>query len=129
MKAAERLAARLLAAWLAAASSACQPSPEPAGAELYASGCAPCHGASGEGDGPVRDVLRVDVPSLRTLSILNGDRFPEARVRAVLEGESIPRAHGDAELPVWGSTLGGDPALAQRRADALVEHLRGIQYR
>lgn len=136
MKVAERHAARgAIAAWLAVSLSACQPSPEPNGADLYANACAPCHGASGEGDGPLREALRVDVPSLRTLSISNADRFPEARVRAVLEGNSIPPAHGDVELPIWGGILGwgapadADPARAQRRVDALVEHVRALQYR
>jgi len=133
---AERRTARLLVSCLIAVSSACTPPPEPDGAQLYAGRCAPCHGENGEGDGPLREVLRVDVPSLRILSLSNGDRFPESRVRAVLQGETIPRAHGDAELPVWGNVFGWGPDAASvdaeraaQRVDALIEHLRGIQYR
>jgi len=135
VKAAERLAIRLVAAGLAASAAACTPPSEPDGAELYASRCAPCHGASGEGDGPLREVLRVDVPSLRKLTIGNGGRFPEARVRAVLTGETIPRPHGDADLPVWGGIFGWgtyaepDAVRARTSVDALVEHVREIQYR
>lgn len=127
----------LLAALLLAA--ACERPHEPnasSGALLYANHCASCHGERAEGDGPLRDLLRVDVPNLRNLSIRNAGRFPEERVRALLEGEDRVQAHGDGEMPVWGNTFGRgrhgsgvEPEESAVRADAVVEYLREVQYR
>jgi len=106
------------------------------GAQLYTSNCAACHGLTGEGDGPVADVLRVSMPNLRTLSMRNNGRFPLETVRSYIDGRELPAAHGDRYMPVWGEVFGADaedePAdedLIEQRLDALTEHLQELQYR
>src|SRR5690606_32268474 len=82
---------------------------EPTAARLYANHCAACHGEFGEGDGPVASVLRVTMPNLRTLSMRNGGPYPEDAVRQYIDGRSIPAAHGDRYMPIWGDVFGWGP--------------------
>ena len=112
------------------------------GARLFAENCAACHGETGEGDGPVADVLRVTMPNLRTLSERNDGAYPADDVRAYVEGRRMPAAHGDSYMPVWGSLFGGGEADvadaetedgaqadAAQRIGALVDYVGQIQYR
>jgi mono/diheme cytochrome c family protein len=112
------------------------PAPSPAqaaqpadGAMIYRFYCAPCHGASGRGDGVMAGQLRQPLPNLATLARRNGGTFPAERVRQIIQG-SGPAAHGSRDMPVWGPlleriSLGGSGA--QDRIDALVRHLQDIQ--
>src|SRR5690606_25820931 len=104
------------------------------GARLFANHCAACHGPFGEGDGPVAAALRVTMPNLRTLSMRSGGTFPADAVRAYVDGRDIPAAHGDRYMPIWGDVFGWGPegdvseARAEERLDAIVEHVRALQY-
>ncbi len=104
------------------------------GARLYANHCAACHGQFGEGDGPVAAALRVTMPNLRTLSMRSGGTFPADAVRAYVDGREIPVAHGDRYMPIWGDVFGWGPdgdaseARTSERLDAIVEHVRVLQY-
>ena len=60
-------------------SAVAQPA-EDTGARLYFNHCAACHGAEGEGGGPVAATMRIMVPNLRTLSQRNGGTFPADKV-------------------------------------------------
>jgi hypothetical protein len=68
-------------------------------------------------------------PNLTTLAQRNGGPFPRDRVRGVIEGAGV-RAHGDREMPVWGTLFRrarpGDPGAAAR-IDAVVDFLQSIQ--
>ena len=104
------------------------------GARLFFNHCAACHGAQGEGDGPVAAAMRVAVPNLRTLAMRNGGEFPTDAVRTYIDGRETPAAHGDRQMPIWGDVLrGADQATSERtvrkRIDALVELIASIQYR
>ncbi len=109
--------------------------PAPEGAELFATHCASCHGAQGEGDGPVAAVMQVAVPNLRTLSSRNGGTFPADAVAQYIDGRNLPQSHGDRYMPVWGDIFlsGGerpaDEATVKQRIDAVVAFLRELQYR
>jgi hypothetical protein len=110
--------------------------PAPTGADLYANHCASCHGSLGEGDGPLADVMRVTVPNIRTLAMRNDGQFPADDVRAFVDGRAIPMSHGDRMMPIWGNVFGWgvdeedteEEHIAQR-IDAIVEHVRVLQYR
>jgi mono/diheme cytochrome c family protein len=104
------------------------------GAELFARLCVSCHGATGRGDGPVSDVLRVAPADLTRINARNGGTFPETRVREAIDGRAVLPAHGTREMPVWGYELeasvpAGLPgrAAAQAMTDRLVGYLRSLQ--
>jgi mono/diheme cytochrome c family protein len=133
-------AAALLAALasLALAGTGCRDTrtDEVGGAVLYQRHCAPCHGASGRGDGPVADALTVRPPDLTRLAERAGGRFPEAEVMATIDGRRAVAVHGPREMPVWGAVFqdaheeAGDryPAYTTLLdARALTDHLRSIQ--
>lgn len=103
------------------------------GAEIFLRYCASCHGARGEGDGPVARVMSVNVPNLRSLAERNGGEFPAASVARYIDGRTVPAAHGERLMPVWGEVFGespdGRPTDAQINIDAAVDYLRELQYR
>ena len=107
---------------------------DPDGARLYARHCASCHGAFGEGDGPVAAVMEVSVPNLRTLSARSNDRFPRDTVMRYIDGRDLPAAHGNRLMPVWGDTFavpGADAATseaaASRQIAAITDFIARLQ--
>jgi mono/diheme cytochrome c family protein len=105
----------------------------PDGARLFHNHCAACHGADGEGGGPVAAVMQTTVPNLRTLSKRNGGTFPTEAVTAYIDGRQAKAAHGDRQMPVWGDVFRGpEQGTAERtvreRIAALVAFLKGFQY-
>jgi mono/diheme cytochrome c family protein len=111
------------------------PAAEPTlGETLYRQHCAACHGATGEGDGPVAAVMQVNVPNLRTLEQRSGGVFPADAVTAYIDGRQVKAAHGDRQMPIWGDVFQADD---QRRDDAsvrdriavLVGFIAELQYR
>lgn len=107
---------------------------QPTGAELYMNHCAACHGADGEGSGPVAATMRVTVPNLRTLAMRNDGTFPQDAVAAYIDGRTPKAAHGDRQMPVWGDVFRGPEQgtaerTVRRRIAALVEFVKTLQYR
>lgn len=105
------------------------------GAQLFANYCAACHGAVGEGDGPVASIMNTNVPNLRTLAQRNGGTFPRDTVRAYIDGRTLPVSHGDRQMPIWGDVFGWGAEEGQRseeltdmRINAVVEHLATLQH-
>jgi mono/diheme cytochrome c family protein len=106
---------------------------EDTGSRLFRTHCAPCHGASGRGNGPVADQLRRMPPDLTKFTGRNGGMFPGERVRRIIEGRGVP-SHGDREMPVWGDVFripreGGAMSPEAARIDAIVRYLQAIQER
>lgn len=118
------------------------------GAELFQSFCAPCHGSSGKGDGPVASALKDHTPDLTRLAAENGGTFPSARLKAVIRNENGPVAHGTAQMPVWGplfQAVSGredknpsklkvikesgisNPAIAELRVSNLIDYIQSLQ--
>jgi mono/diheme cytochrome c family protein len=104
------------------------------GAELYHEFCASCHGLRGHGDGPVAPSLRHKVPDLTELAKRRGGVFPAEEIHRIIDGRSMSRAHGSAEMPVWGWEFygyEGEDATRRRRAaeliDQIVDYLHSIQ--
>lgn len=103
------------------------------GSQLFRAHCAPCHGASGRGGGPVADQLRTMPPDLTKFTARNGGAFPSERVRRIIDGREV-RSHGDREMPVWGDVFripreGGALSPEAGRIDAIVRYLQAIQER
>ena len=124
--------ALLLAAALALGAPAAHAA-EADGAPFYANHCAACHGARGEGDGPIAPLLTVTVPNLRELSKHNGGQFPVDAVKAYVDGRNPRPAHGNRAMPIWGDVLSaatdGDEPVVTARITALVAFIEELQYR
>jgi len=95
--------------------------------ELY---CAPCHGTTGRGDGPVASELRTRPADLTTLARRSGGAFPRDQVRDFIvgSGRALP-AHGTTEMPVWGPMFRAfeSDARVRERITNLVSFLESIQ--
>jgi hypothetical protein len=121
------------AAALAAGCATQVDSSAPSAAETFARHCASCHGARGDGTGPVAVVIRDSVPDLTLLARRNGGEFPADRVASYIDGRNVPAAHGSRTMPIWGtvfdatSRLVVDARTAGPRVADLVEYLRTLQ--
>jgi mono/diheme cytochrome c family protein len=103
------------------------------GARLFRENCATCHGASGQGNGPMATQLRTAPPDLTRFAERNGGTFPSERVRQIIDGRNVA-SHGDPAMPVWGEAFrrperGGTDGAADARIEALVRFLQSIQAR
>ena len=108
--------------------------PNLSGVNLYREFCATCHGASAHGDGPAAASLKKKVPDLTLLAQRRGGVFPTEEIHRIIDGRSTPRAHGSADMPVWGWEFygfEGEDATRRKRVsdliDQLVGYLRSIQ--
>jgi len=107
---------------------------ETAGDALFATHCATCHGAAGEGDGPAANAMKIAPPNLRALAKRNGGQFPRDAIESYIDGRKQVEAHGDRLMPVWGDFLQmpadkGDPEPMRRRIAALADFIERLQYR
>lgn len=105
----------------------------PSAEETFARHCASCHGARGDGTGPVASVIDGEIPNLTTLARRHGGEFPADYVASYIDGRSLPPAHGSRTMPVWGATFDAtarlvvDAESAGPRVADIVEYLRSIQ--
>ena len=101
------------------------------GQELYIAYCASCHGANGNGNGPVARSLRTPPTDLTRLAAENHGAFPEKRVYDAATGESSTSAHGSKDMPVWGPAFmkaqAPNQAELERRLKALVGYIKTLQ--
>jgi mono/diheme cytochrome c family protein len=105
------------------------------GKVLYRKYCAACHGSDGKGNGVVATVLRPKPSDLTQMAKKNEGRFPFYETVRVIDGRTTVRAHGDADMPVWGeifSAEAGNYSLTQRaessgRIMLITEYLATIQ--
>lgn len=123
-----------LVALLALAALPAHAAEPPKGRDLFMNHCAACHGADGEGGGPVATVMQVTPPNLRALAQRNRGTFPRESVVAYVDGREMKAAHGDRQMPVWGDVFRGpEQGTAERtvreRINALVDFIAELQYR
>lgn len=85
------------------------------GRDLFVRYCASCHGAEGTGDGPVASSLATPPADLTTLARRAGGRFDENAVMSTIDGRREIAAHGQREMPVWGTVFMGEHAVAGER--------------
>lgn len=100
------------------------------GPDLFRAYCAPCHGVSGKGGGPVVPALSVQVPDLTTIAKRNGGLFPAERVGKIIAGDEIYAVHGSRDMPIWGPIfhqVERDRDYGYIRLKNVTEHLRSIQ--
>ena len=133
---------RLTAFMLAVAGLAAAVVVHPAGAEdeigkqEYMNSCASCHGESGKGDGPLAELMTVEVPDLTTIKARNDGDFPFQQIFMVVDGRSGVRGHG-YPMPVWGARYRaeagdaygpyGAEEVVRGRVLSLVYYLQAIQ--
>ena len=100
------------------------------GADSFGLYCAPCHGRTGQGDGPVATALKAKPADLTRLAQRNGGAFPTDGVRAFVTGTGRPlAAHGKTEMPIWGQlfrTFESDIRVRERIAN-LLTHIESLQ--
>src|SRR5689334_21881150 len=70
------------------------------GRALYLENCAPCHGGSGQGDGPLARELTTPPGNLRTLAERYGNPLPEDQIGRFIDGRADVKAHGPRDMPV-----------------------------
>ena len=121
-------------ALLAGAAANGQAIDEYSGVETFMRFCASCHGASGQGDGPVAAALPITVPDLTRLQARDGDGYTDDVLRKIIDGREPVIIHGTRYMPVWGYEFWveeGADEEARERVDTivanLVDYLRSIQ--
>ncbi|HLH77784.1 MAG TPA: hypothetical protein VKV28_13360 [Candidatus Binataceae bacterium] len=99
--------------------------------------CAPCHGMSGTGDGPMADQLKTKPADLTQLSATHGGKFPTKYVYDTITGAQVSKSHGTREMPIWGQVFRTGnirpgqpprtPAAIRRYIDPIVAYIESIQ--
>lgn len=109
-----------------------------AGEIEYQQACAACHGAAGQGDGPVADYMNVPVPDLTKIAERRNGAFPYQELMQMIDGrnaERQPGPHGTS-MPVWGDRFMLDSGSAYPveneintlgRISSLVDYLYSLQ--
>jgi mono/diheme cytochrome c family protein len=128
------IAATALLAIVAAGGACAEDLSAYSGEKLFARYCASCHGPRGEGDGPVAPFFKLAPPDLTRIATRHGGRFPDDRMRMIVDGRTKIAPHGERQMPVWGLEFafaeGATPeaqARAQEYIARLVAYLRSIQ--
>ena len=108
-----------------------KPTSAASGPEMYKTYCAVCHGATGQGNGPAADALKVPPADLTVLSEKNGGKYPALKVSAVIRGERVMPAHGNKEMPMWGTLFmamsSGRESEVQQRVTNLNKYVEMLQ--
>ena len=105
-----------------------------AGAELFRTYCASCHGTAARGDGPLASAMTRKPADLTEIAKRNGGLYPSELVFRTIDGKKPIRGHGGPDMPVWGDAFarsrdGGDPERVKRVIQSLVDFLESIQVR
>jgi mono/diheme cytochrome c family protein len=112
--------AALVACGIAAPARAADDMAIEQGKQLYMKYCASCHGSTGKGDGVVGTMLNPKASDLTQIAKRNDGKFPFYEVMLLINGRSptgqnqdtslpgLPKAHGDAAMPVWGEIFSRD---------------------
>jgi mono/diheme cytochrome c family protein len=106
------------------------PTSAASGQEMFKTYCAPCHGLDGKGTGPAAAALKKNPANLTELSARNGGKFPELKVFATIKGDSEVAAHGNKDMPVWGSlfpSISSGQGEVQLRISNLTDYVKSIQ--
>lgn len=103
------------------------------GRALYLQHCAPCHGRSADGNGPVAPCLSMPPADLRFLWEKYGNPLPEDQIARFIDGRADVKAHGPRDMPVWGEQVWQNPKGHRGRIKfrqpvaQLIAYLQSIQ--
>ena len=89
---------------------ACAPNSMPEagdGAAFFAENCVSCHGAGGQGDGPLAAGLDRKPTDLTLLARANGGSFPAARALSYIYGDP-EQGHLARVMPQFGGAMADD---------------------
>jgi mono/diheme cytochrome c family protein len=121
------------ALWLGAAPA---DAADHAGKAPYEQYCGSCHGVAADGKGPVAEELKVTPTDLRKLHVEFGTPLAKPRLREVVDGRDMPRAHGTSDMPVWGEQLlaavppgAGNEAFKRGTIFVILDYLETLQAR
>ena len=128
------LAAMLLLPGAASAQDSAEYKQATAGAALFSSYCASCHGTAARGDGPLASSMRKKPANLTEIAKRNGGTFPSELVFRTIDGQNPVRGHGGPDMPVWGDAFAksreaGDAERVKKVIQSLVDYLESIQLR
>jgi mono/diheme cytochrome c family protein len=101
-----------------------------AGQDSFKQYCAPCHGTSGRGDGPVAAALKTRPSDLTALARRNNGNFPQERIHDMVAGTGgTLAAHGTSEMPIWGEIFRAfeSEPVARQRIQNIVTYLGSLQ--
>jgi mono/diheme cytochrome c family protein len=105
-----------------------------AGATLFSTFCAPCHGLEARGDGPAAAALSPRPANLRAIAARRGGHFPAPEIAGFIDGRLRVDAHGTSAMPVWGRrfddrnlALDEETKLSPGSILEIVEYLESIQ--
>jgi mono/diheme cytochrome c family protein len=94
--------------------------------------CAVCHGADAKGKGPAAPALKTPPADLTTIAKRRNGTFPFVEVSHIIDGTQERAAHGNREMPIWGSVFRGtgaspDDKTPMMRIQNLVDYLKSLQ--
>jgi mono/diheme cytochrome c family protein len=119
---------------LAARPATAQTGDAQAGAYLFRTYCASCHGPSALGDGPLAAAMRRKPSNLTEIFKRNNGVFPADMVFRIIDGRTKVAGHGGPDMPVWGDVFTrsvdvNGPEGVKARIGSLVVFLETIQQR
>lgn len=100
------------------------------GSEMYGAYCASCHGKDAKGGGPAAAALKVAPSDLTQMAKKNGGKFPIYSVLKVLESGVDVSAHGNTEMPIWGTlfqSMNANDGTVKLRMYNLARYIEGLQ--
>jgi mono/diheme cytochrome c family protein len=97
------------------------------GAKMFKTYCASCHGLSAKGDGPAAVALKNKPSDLTLLARNNGGSLSGKDFEDKLAGSGMSPAHGNSEMPVWGSIFRDLPGNDKLRVFNLREYIQSLQ--
>ena len=129
--------AAALVLWVGVASAQGAKAQLETGRQEYLAKCAPCHGASGKGDGPQAASLTQKPSDLTTYAKRNGGKLPKKQAWMTVDGRQLDdRVQQDRAMPVWGHMYQTQARADERaavepyvraRIAAVLEYLKTLQ--
>jgi mono/diheme cytochrome c family protein len=94
--------------------------------------CAVCHGKDARGNGPAAPALKTPPADLTTIAKRRKGQFPSTEISEIIEGSQGLAAHGNREMPMWGSVFraigtGEGDQTHLLRVRNLVKYLQSLQ--